>query len=169
MVSRGKRRRALDWVSGQPMQFAIAADQLATLNTPPLLLPSTTFPHLSSLRSQDIGPEPIRTRRPSQGLCSRRKFQSLLKLPGRGAHGLRCNVQLAEIFAQRPRKASNVPYKPQPLGYDLPLGNILGPRWGLGPWSTFHRDTNTRHSESTQHRVIWQRALAGRGEGRASF
>ena len=80
--------RVLDWVSGKLMQFSIAADQLATFNKPPLLLSSTTSPQLSSLRSQDLSPEPIWTTRPSQGICSRRKFQSLLKLPGRGAHGL---------------------------------------------------------------------------------
>lgn len=111
--------------------------------------------HLSSLRSQDLSPEPICSTRTFQAICNGGKFQSLLKL--RGAHGQCWNVQLKWDFAQRSRKTCNLPYKPQALGYSLPLSSILGLCLGLGPWFTFHHDTNTSHSKSTQHRIIWQR------------
>lgn len=118
--------------------------------------------HPSSLRSQDLSPEPIWTTRTFQGTCNGGKFQSLLKL--RGARGQWWNVQLKRDFAQRSRKTRNLPYKPQALGYSLPLSNISGLCLGLGPWSTFHHDTNTSHSKSTQPRIIWQvegRAVPG--------
>lgn len=123
---------------------------MATYKPPPLPSPTTS---LSSLRSQDLSQY-----RPQDPLKRRRKCQSLLKLSGRATHGLPWNVQLAQWdFAQRPRRASNLPYKPRALGYNLPLSNILGPCWVLGPQSTFHHDTDRRHNECTRHRVLRQR------------
>lgn len=119
---------------------------------------SSVLHHLSPPLFTEIPGSQPRAYMDHMGLSRRRIFQSLPKLPGRGAHGLCWNVQLAQWdFAQRPRKARNLPYKPQVLGYNLTLGNILGPCWGLGPWSTFHHDANISHSESTQPHVIWQR------------
>lgn len=66
-----------------------------------------------------------------------------------------CNT-LSKILPRGPRKDRNFPYKPQVLGYNLLLINILGPCWGLGTQHALDHDVKMSQSEHTQHRVIWQ-------------
>lgn len=146
------------------MQFAIAADQLATFNKPPLLLSSTISPHLSSLRSQDLSPEPVWTTRPSQGLCSHRKFQSLLKLPGRGTHGLCWNVQLREILPRGQEKLLTSPINCKlwgTPGTPQHLGPLLGSR------STIYLPSWHKHKPRWEHPASCHPAARWQGEGRA--
>lgn len=125
----------------------------------------------TSILSETPGPspEPVWTTRTSEGICSCYKFQSLLRLPGRGVRALYWSMQLTQLdFAQRPRKAKNFPYKPQALGYNLPLINILGPCWALGPWSALHHDTKTSHMRAPST-MSSGGMLAGWGKDGASF
>lgn len=143
------------WVSGKPMQFAVAADQLATFNRPPLPSSSPSLhwdPRISA--QSPYGP------------------QDPVKAPaviGNFSHYWTCPWPIVKVetqwdFAQRTRKGSSLPYKPEAQGYNLPLCKLLGPCWGLDPWSRFCHDSNTSHSESTQQRHL---AVCWQGERRA--
>lgn len=130
----------------------IATDQLTTFNKPPLPLPSTTPPQ----------PRAYMDTSPSQ-----RCLQSLELSVTAGAARERSPQRRSMLkcatwwdFAQRPRKAGNLLHKSQALGSNLPLSNILGPCWGLGP--SWHKYKPQREHPALCHLAAW-------GKGCASF